>query len=236
MTAFTVIVTGATKGLGREMLLAFSASGHRVIGLYAHDDGAAEALRSELQSLGSQSRVMKTDVTADASEAWSLPEIQTAGHLVLINNAWAPFAPRPFHLLEWHEFETGWNCGVKGSWQAVRAVLRPMVRTRTGTIVNILTAAVHGMPPKGFSAYATAKHGLRGLTLALAAEYRHLGIRIFSVSPGFMSTALTATWDERMVESIRQGSPGTDPAKAAQRVQQLVTDMSTPGNGEDYEV
>ena len=235
MTAFTVIVTGATKGLGREMLLAFSAGGHQLIGLYAHDDKAADALRAQLQSMGSQSRILKVDITADATEAGNLPEIQTAGHLVLINNAWAPFAPRPFHLLEWHEFETGWN-GVKGSWQAVRVVLRPMVRTKTGTIVNILTTAVQGLPPKGFSAYATAKHGLRGLTLALAAEYGHLGIRVFSVSPGFMSTALTAAWHERMVESIRHGSQETIPAQAAQRVLQLVTDLSTPGNGEDYEV
>ena len=111
-----------------------------------------------------------------------------------------------------------------------------MVRARSGTIVNVLTAAVNGLPPKGFAAYATAKHALRGLTLALAAEYGSLGIRVFSVSPRFMLTALTAAWDERLIESIRSGSPGSHASDAAQRVCELVADASTPGSGEDYEV
>ncbi|MBI3882120.1 MAG: SDR family oxidoreductase [Verrucomicrobia bacterium] len=236
MSRHTVIITGATKGLGRETALAFARAGHRVLGLYANDDAAAEKLRVDLRPLSDDSEVIRHDVTRENVELWSRPEIERAESLVLINNACAPFAPQPFHLLRWEDFESGLAVGLKGSWLCARAVLRPMARAGRGTIVNVLTTALHGLPPKGFAAYATAKHAVRGLTLALAAEYAARGVRVFSVSPGFMSTALTAGWDARLVEAIRAGAPETMPADAARRILELVTDAATPGQGEDHRI
>jgi 3-oxoacyl-[acyl-carrier protein] reductase len=232
----TVIITGATKGLGHATALAFGAVGHRVFGIYAADEEAAETLRIELQSFGSDSCVVKHDVRTPSTDFWNRPEIQEAESLVLINNACAPFIPEPFHLLRWEDFESGLNVDLKGSWLCTRALLRPMARAGRGTIVNVLTTVLHGLPPKGFAAYATAKHALRGLTLALAVECRPKGIRVFSVSPGFMATSLTTGWDARLVETIRASGPVSDPVEAARRIRELVGDAATPGQGEDYRI
>jgi 3-oxoacyl-[acyl-carrier protein] reductase len=234
VSAQTVVITGATKGLGRETALAFARAGHLVLGLYASDEIAAEQLRDDLRVFGAASSVVKHDVSTESAALWNRAEIHQAQHLVLINSAWQPFTPQPFHLVRWEDVERGLSVGVRGSWLCARAVLRPMMRTGRGTIVNVLTTVTQGLPPKGFAAYAVAKHALRGLTLALAAEYSAKGIRVFSVSPGFMATALTASWDARFVEAIRASGSASDSQRAAARIRDLVEGQTTPGEGEDH--
>jgi len=236
MSCHTVIITGATKGLGRATALAFAQAGDRVIGLYSADEAAAAKLQSELQLFGGGSFVVRHNVGTDNTVLWSRPEIQEAASLVLINNACAPFTPQPFHRLRWEDCESGLNVALKGSWLCSRELLRPMARAGCGTIVNVLTTALHGLPPKGFAAYVVAKHSLRGLTLALAAEYTGKGIRVFSVSPGFMSTAFTAGWDAHLVNAIHASAAMSDPADAARRIRELVEAPGMPGRGEDYRI
>lgn len=235
MIRHTVIITGATKGLGRATSIAFARAGHRVVGLYASDDSAADSLRAELGPISGDSVVVRHDIRYEGDAFWSRPDIQSAPSLVLINNACAPFTPQPFHLLRWEDYERNLSVGLKGSWRCSLALLRPMLRGR-GVIVNVLTAAVHGTPPKGFAAYVVAKHALRGLTLSLASEYAGKNIRVFSVSPGFMSTPLTADWDARLVEAIRAGGTVSDPVEAAAKIVSLVDAPTTRGQGEDYPV
>jgi 3-oxoacyl-[acyl-carrier protein] reductase len=230
----TVVITGATKGLGRSITLEFARAGYRVLGLYSADEAAAEKLRVVLRSFHSDAQLLKHDVSRELPQTWSRAEIQRAEGLVLVNNAWASFTPQPFHLLPWGDFETGLNIGLKGSWLCARALLGPMVRSGRGIIVNVLTSALHGLPPRGFAAYAVAKHALRGLTLALAAEYGAKGIRVFSVSPSFMLTELTSKWDARLIEAVRGGAPATNPVDAAHMIRDLVDKNTTVGRGEDY--
>ena len=112
-----------------------------------------------------------------------------------------------------------------------------MLRKKTGTITTILSAVIEGPPPKGFAGYVTAKHALRGFTLALAAEYAPRGLKIFSVSPGYMETALTRQWDDRLRQIIREHSDRiTDPAEAARQIVMLAESDSTPGLGENHPV
>ena len=233
MTDRTIIVTGATKGLGRAIALAFAAAGHRIIGTYANDDAAADVTHRELQSFNSKSAILKHDVRNEFDTLWGSLEVSPNEKLTLINNACASFVPTPFHLVRWDEVQHAIDVGLKGSWQFSQSLLRPMIRARNGTIVNILTTAVHGIPPKGFSAYLVAKHAIRGLTLAMAAEYSAKGIRVFSVSPGFMKTALTERWDHRLVESMHDE---LTPEMRASKIQELIEDESTAGQGEDYPV
>jgi 3-oxoacyl-[acyl-carrier protein] reductase len=234
MSRRAVVITGATKGLGRATALAFAKTGYWVLGLYAINEVAAEATRAELQAAGGAGCLLKHDVSREAVEIWNRPEIQQAESLVLINNAAAPFLPQPFHLVGWEDFESGLRVGLKGTWLCTRALLRPLLRAGHGTIVNVLSAATRGLPPKGFAAYAATKHAVRGLTLALAAEYAGQGLRVFSVSPGFMATNFTANWDSRLIEAIQRRTPATDPSVAAGRILTLVEDLSVPGQGEDY--
>lgn len=237
MNDHTVVITGATQGLGRALALKFAVAGYKVVGIYAHKDEAATTLRTELDAVAPYATVvLKHDIRNDDPELWQRDEILNAANLILINNAWPPFIPKPFHQTDWAEVNAGWEVGFQGAWRCVQALIRPMVRAGGGTIVNVLSQAVSGNPPKGFSTYLPAKHALAGMTFALAAEYADRGLRVFSVSPGFMQTPFTAAWDSRLVEAITSAKPPEDPAEIACKIQTLIVSPDTLGRGENYMV
>ncbi|MEP6669622.1 MAG: SDR family oxidoreductase [Chthoniobacter sp.] len=230
----TVVVTGGTKGLGRETVLAFGSAGYFVVGLYSSDEAAAEQVAADLHAAGGDGCILRHDITSENRAVWNRPEIKEAESLTLIHNACAPFSPVPLHQLTWQDFESNLNVAVKGSWLCAQSLIRPMLKTGGGTIVNVLSSAIETFPPKGFGAYVTAKHALRGLTLALAAEYATKGVRVFSVSPGFMDTPLTKKWDGRFREIIQSTGRITQPIAGAHRLVELVESTGLAGNGEDY--
>lgn len=233
----TVIVTGGTKGLGREISLAFARAGRTVVALYSSDEIAAQRLNAELEALKAPGAAVRHDVRSSDSAVWSRPEVQGADDLALIHNACASFEPAPMHQLNWSDFETSLSVAVQGAWSCVQPLLRLMVKKKRGAIVNILTSAIAGTPPKGFAAYVVAKHALRGMTIALGAEFSARGVRVFSVSPGYMDTPLTQGWDVRLRETVRAKSPRlTAPSVAARRILELVTSSEIPAAGEDYPI
>jgi 3-oxoacyl-[acyl-carrier protein] reductase len=217
--------------------MAFGKAGYFVVALYGSDDAAADRLRTALDEAKANAIVLRHDVSSEDGAVWKLPEIQEAGSLALIHCACAPFSPKPMHQLHWQDFESGFEVGVKGAWLCSQALIRFMLKQGGGAIVNVLTSAIEGPAPKGFGAYVTAKHALRGLTLALAAEYAHRGLRVFSVSPGFMDTPLTQGWDGRLRENIMSGSGRvTKPAEAAIQILELMENPALAGQGEDYPI
>lgn len=230
-----VIITGGTKGLGREVSLAFGRAGCFVIALYAGDQAAAREWELAFAQDKLAGVAVQHDVGAEDATVWSRPEITEADDLTLIHNACAPFNPQPMHLLTWQDFEKNHRVAVKGAWQCSQPLIRLMLKKKRGTIITVLTAAVEGNPPKGFAAYVTAKHALRGFTLALAAEYAPRGLKIFSVSPGYMETTLTGQWDERLRQGIRDSAERlTRPPAAAERIMELARSAGTAGAGENY--
>lgn len=236
MQASTIVVTGGTKGLGREISLAFARRGHRVVALYRTDHAAAHALESDCALGGLACRAIHHDITeeADPSGTWSAPEIADAASLVLIHNACAAFEPRPLHTLTWDDYQASMNVALKGGMICTLALLRRMIAAKRGHIVTLLSTALRDVPPRGFAAYAAAKAALRSFTLSLAHEYSSRGIKVFSVSPGFMDTPLTAEWNPQLRSAIRAAGATTDPPTAARVLADLVENETTPGEGEDY--
>lgn len=230
----TVIITGGTKGLGREIALAFGRSRYIVVALYASDKAAAKELEAIFASENISGCVVQHDVTSESAAVWQLPEILESQSLTLVHAACATFVPTPLHQLDWREFHNNFEVAVKGGWLCVQNLIRPMLKQGNATIVNILSSAVENMPPKGFSAYVVAKNALRGLTLSLAAEYGPRGVRVFSVSPGFMQTPLTEKWDERLREAIKSSARNSDPKVVAKKILELVEAKTSLGRGEDY--
>ncbi len=230
----TVIITGGTKGLGRELSLTFGRAGYFVIAFYAADKTAAEHLQSAFAAEKISGSVVQHDVTLENSEVWQRAEILDAENLTLIHAACAPFAPTLLHQLGWPDFQNSFEVAVKGGWLCAQNLIRPMLKRGSGTMVNVLTSAIEASPPKGFAAYAAAKHALRGLTLSLAAEYGPRGVRVFSVSPGFMPTPLTEKWDARLRAAIQSAARNTDPTEAAKKILALVESKTTIGHGENY--
>jgi Dehydrogenases with different specificities (related to short-chain alcohol dehydrogenases) len=230
----TVVITGAVKGLGKSLSLAFAGVGYEVIGLYRADDDAAETLRENFRAEGFRGSFIRQDITAEGN--WSeLDEIiakRADASFTLIANACPPFAPKPFYLTEWREFSALLEVNVKGTFALFQRLLPSMVRAREGTFISVLSAALE-VPPKGFAAYVTAKSALEGLTRAVAAEYASRGIRVFSVSPGFMETSLTAGWNERLKILIRSGGV-LQPEDVAQEILELALNRDIPAAGENY--
>jgi len=233
----TVIITGGTKGLGRELAMAFGRAGYFVVALYASDELAANEFSAALTVANISGLALRHDVRSGETAIWSRPEIQKADGLTLVNNACAVFSPTPMHQLNWQDFENNFQVAVKGAWGCSLPLIRLMIKNGQGAIVNVLTSAIEGAPPKGFAAYVTAKHALQGFTLALAAEYAARGVKIFSVSPGYMDTPLTQQWDSRLRAAIRANSGRISvPTAAATRILELVADGAVPGRGENYPV
>jgi 3-oxoacyl-[acyl-carrier protein] reductase len=233
----TVIISGGTKGLGREAALAFGRAGYCVLALYSSDEGAAQELLTTMTARGITGSAWRQDVRSGETSVWNRPEIQEADSLTLLNNACAPFTPSPMHQLAWQSFEDHFQVAVKGAWHCSQPLIRQMLKRGHGSIVNVLTSAIEGAPTKGFAAYVTAKYALMGFTLALAAEYAARGVKVFSVSPGYMETALTQQWDSRLREKMRANSRRiTLPAEAAARILDLVEDVTVPGRGENHPI
>lgn len=233
----TVIVTGGTKGLGRETALAFGRAGYSVLALYSADETAARELQEVMAGANISGWALRHDVCSEEASLWKRPEIQEADNLVLVNNACAAFSPRPMHQHCWQDFEKSFLVAVKGAWSCSQPLIRLMLKKGGGVIVNILTSAIEGPPPKGFAAYLTAKQALHGFTLALAAEYAARGLKIFSVSPGYMDTHLTQQWDNRLRETIRAHSGRiTLPPEAAKRLVEMAESDAVPGRGENHPI
>lgn len=231
------IITGATKGLGRALSKTFAGAGFDVVGLFRSDEGSAIELREEFNSDNLHGRFVRLDITrAEPDEVWQVVSSSEPCELTLINNAAAAFQPTPMHLLKWDDFYVSLEVAVKGTLICSHACLRAMLKAKRGTIVNVLSTAISGPSPKGFAAYATAKSALEGLTKALASAYSSRGIRVFSVSPGFMDTPLTRNWDERLRSAIINSSNGIiqDPMRVASAILALVQEPNTPGQGENY--
>ena len=223
------IVTGAARGLGRELAVAFAAGGWSVVGLVRAE--AAELAR-DLPA----ARLLVGDVTVPLPELASLPEVAAADELALIHSAGAPFQPRPLHLTSWDELEAQLTTAVKGAHAVVRVLLSRLVAAQRATVVTVLSSSLAD-PPRGFTSQLTAKSALEGFTRALAAEYRPRGVRVFAVRPPYMETPLTSGWDERMRSAVREASGGAaDPAEVARAIRALVEDDALPADGEGYAV
>ncbi len=213
------IITGGTKGLGKELSLAFGSAGYWVLAIYHADQEAARRLAKAFTSRKIKGQTLKRDI-AQASPPFEI--VEKAEKLALIHSAVAPFEPMPLHLLSWEDFDAQMNVALRGSVTMTHALL-PSLLKKSGVIVNILSKAVEDQPPKGFAAYTCAKYALLGLSLSLEAEYASRGLRVLTVSPGFMNTPLTKAWKPQF-----KSSKPDDPQDVASRILKQVIEIHGP--------
>lgn len=230
------IITGATKGLGRALSLVFAEADYQIIGVYHSDTTAAETLQSEFEEQGFQGTFTKQDITVDG--AWNEFDELIKAHrdkeFTVIANACTPFVPKPIHLIEWPEVSGQVDINLKGTFLLLKRTLSLMAKGGSGTVISILTSALNP-PAKGFSGYLCAKAALQALTKGIAVEYGGRGIRAFSVSPGFMKTALTDGWSDHLKALANTGGGEMQqPAEVASTILKLAESADTVGAGEDY--
>lgn len=187
-----VLVTGASRGIGAAIALAFAARGAAVAVNYLRRHDAAQAVVQACREAGGDAVALAADVTeAAAAEALVQRTVAEFGRLdVLVNNAFAPYAfdpeqRRPIDALAWPDFQRQFDGAVGAAFHLCRAALPQLRRDAQGAIVNIVSDLVED-PVVPYPDYATAKSALLGFSRQLAAELGPQGVRVNCVAPGLV--------------------------------------------------
>jgi NAD(P)-dependent dehydrogenase (short-subunit alcohol dehydrogenase family) len=199
----TVLVTGAGRGIGKAIALAFAAEKYRVV-ITGRTAAAIEEVAAEIRASGAEVLASPCDVT-DKPQVKNL-QIEIERHFgavqILVNNVGiapaAGFLEMPDNL--WDEVM---RVNVSAAYNCCKAFLSAMVDARWGRIVNIASTVARVAYP-GISAYATSKHAILGLTRSLAVETARSGVTVNAVCPGYVNTALTRENAQRLAEKRGQ--------------------------------
>jgi 3-oxoacyl-[acyl-carrier protein] reductase len=195
------LVTGASRGIGRAIARAFAAEGARVV-LAARDAAKLAEAVSEIQASGGQAEALALDVADRASvEAGVSGIVARHGRIDhLVNNAGVT---RDNLLLRMKDAE--WqqviDTNLTGAFLCTQAVLRPMLKQKSGRIVTI-TSVVGLAGNAGQANYAASKAGLVGFTKSVAREVASRGITVNAIAPGFIETDMTAAMTEKAREAV----------------------------------
>jgi len=200
------VVTGGSRGIGRAVATVLAREG-AVITLCARDRVLLEKVAAELESSGAQALAVQADVTR-ASEVEQMIGacVERFGQVdILVNNAGITRDNLLLRMKD-EEWDAVLSTNLKGVFQCTRAVLRPMIKQRSGRIIN-LTSVVAVMGNPGQANYVAAKAGIIGLTKATAREVASRGITANAVAPGFIETDMTHALDPELQEQMRSQIP-----------------------------
>ena len=174
----TVLVTGASSGIGRAQALTFLENGYRVYGV---DKGENPGFLNEL-------RFIKLDLTGDLTPLFtSLPEVD-----ILCNTAGVLDDYRPLHETRDEDWEQLFALNLTATMKITRFYLQKMLEKKSGIIINMCSIASF-LAGGGGVAYTASKHALAGLTKQIALDYADKNIQVFGLAPGAVKTAMTAT-------------------------------------------
>ncbi len=187
------MVTGAGQGIGHAIARRFAAEGARVAIAELDDDLGLKAARDIAAETGADVIAIRTDVADEGSVNAAVAETQARlGPVsVLVNNAGIAVFSDPLEMTA-EDWRRCMSVDLEGAWHCSRAVLPGMIAAGDGAIVNIISNHSFSVIPKTFP-YPVAKHGLLGMTRALALEYAANGIAINAISPGYTDTQIAET-------------------------------------------
>jgi 3-oxoacyl-[acyl-carrier protein] reductase len=186
------LVTGGSRGIGRAIATRLADDGaHVVVNYVTNEAAAAETVRA-IGERGGSAVALAFDVgDADAVRAAVQDIVDRTSKIdILVNNAGLAVDGLLLRLRE-EDWDRALRVNLTGVYHCAKAVLRSMVRSRYGRIVN-LTSVVAEMGNAGQAAYAAAKAGVVGLTKSLAREVASRGVTVNAVAPGFVETDMVA--------------------------------------------
>jgi NAD(P)-dependent dehydrogenase (short-subunit alcohol dehydrogenase family) len=227
------LITGASRGLGRALALEFGRNGAKLV-INSRSSSEIELMETErqLRELGAQVLSVVADVSSRADvERLAAEALARFGHVdVLVNNASA-LGPTPMpYLIDYsiEEFEKVMRNNMTGPFMLIRSLVGQMIARKSGSIINVSSdAGVVGYATWG--AYGVSKAALDQLTRTWAAELEGTGVRVNSVDPGDMNTAM-----KRASDPEGDSSDWADPASVTPVFVYLASDESSQINGQRF--
>ena len=201
------IITGGTRGIGRAIATRLAEEGANLAISYRSNDAAAQETVERVRELGVECELFKGDVSSPADvEALFGGANAAFGRVdILVNNAGITRDNLMMRMKE-EEFDEVLRTNLKGTYLCTRAVLRPMIRARSGRIVNV-SSVVGLVGNAGQANYAASKAGIIGFTKSVAREVAQRGITVNAVAPGYVETELTGSLPEKVKDQIRDQVP-----------------------------
>lgn len=221
------LVTGGSRGIGRAIALKLAENGADVAINYAGNTAAAEEVKTAIEQMGRKALLVQGSVAdTDGVQTIVNTVVKELGRLdILINNAGITRDGLLMRMKE-SDWDDVMHTNLKGVYNCSKAVLRTMMKQRSGRIVN-MASVVGEMGNAGQTNYAAAKAGVIGFTKSLAKEVASRGITVNAIAPGFIATDMTSvlTDDQKaeMARTIPLGRAG-QPEDVANAVLFLVSE------------
>ncbi len=201
------LVTGAGRGIGREIALTLAAAGAAVAVNDFAGEEACQAVVAEIEELGAAGLVVMGDVGDEQSVATTIDRVEAElGPLgIVVNNAGIT-RDNVVMLMSPDEFDSVIRTHLRGTFLVSKTAARKMLRRREGSIINV--SSVDGRRGNaGQANYAAAKAGIIGLTKSLAKELGARSIRVNAVAPGYIDTAMTQALADDVKQVIIDNTP-----------------------------
>ena len=227
LTGQTALVTGGGRGIGRAIALALAESGMEVVVNYSNSAAAAEEVVELITASGGKAYALQANVAMEEDVDGLIKTVlERSGRLdVLVNNAGIT-RDGLLMRMKTSEWQAVIDLNLTGVFLCSRAVARPMLKQKSGRIINI-TSVVGLMGNAGQANYAAAKAGVVGLTRSTAKELASRGITVNAVAPGFIATDMTKDLDaDTILRDIPLGTFGTQ-EQVAGAVRFLATDPAS---------
>lgn len=221
------LVTGGSRGIGRAIALKLAENGADVAINYAGNTAAAEEVKTAIEQMGRKALLVQGSVAdTDGVQTIVNTVVKELGRLdILINNAGITRDGLLMRMKE-ADWDDVMHTNLKGVYNCSKAVLRTMMKQRSGRIVN-MASVVGEMGNAGQTNYAAAKAGVIGFTKSLAKEVASRGITVNAIAPGFIATDMTSVLTDNqkaeMARTIPLGRAG-QPEDVANAVLFLVSE------------
>jgi 3-oxoacyl-[acyl-carrier protein] reductase len=235
----SAIITGATRGIGRGIAIEFAKHGAHVAFTYSSSVDAANALELELKAFGVNAKGYQSNAANfDAAQELAKNVLEDFGSIdILVNNAGITKDNLLMRMSE-QDFDQVIEVNLKSVFNLTKAVIRPMMKQRAGSIINM--SSVVGLKGNaGQTNYAASKAGIIGFSKSVALELGSRNIRSNVIAPGFIETEMTDKLDAATVQSWRDGIPlkrGGTPEDIANACVFLASDMSSYITGQTLSV